>query len=1570
MSDSEKPRLTVPRPGALEPNVDEGSEPEFDTAALLVGVQDELDREAELDPVLQGHTDVRFEQERPLSETLGEHGRDGLRERAEWLEQEAAANSDPTAKARLLVLSSELYNAIGEREHAGELAERARTHDDDFAQRQSRQLNNPDRDFDRLRASLSEAVEGARTSDERAHAAFTLAELERLIGDSAAQSLRYFDIGQKQSPGDPRAALFKLSRQLGQSARSPSIRWPEGRELEPLRFATHMLARLRGERHKTGPDSPDEPLLVFVEAQQALQRGKAREAGQALSGLFLEAELGPPARWLAAALLAPDPETRDDAVAALSELLDINPTPHLRRTVAARSLEAGQFEAAQKALYEDESSEDAAFSDTERVAIGALTSASDEQLAPFTERVANDKKTRALAWALSSARGDHPAFPAADTPSTRARLELASLLSRQDYDLLEQRCPALLEDLPRDRFVQLLLLEFAHRRGRAAEVADGMVKLVHEQSGDENAVAHYAAGLLLERAREVTGALPHYEAALQSKVFAEAALRALEMLAPERAKASHLETLANNATRPSHKAALLEELALPLLDVDRDEATTRTAETALDALLEVQPDSPLAQLLTERRLTQRNEMFQLEESLIRRLAAESTGFEGAWLRARLLRLFGDHEQAPTWLNEALSVCPTDAALVALHRRTHKPDAVAVAKLHERLALGAKTPWSKARLLLEAALSYEEGGAYSDAARAARESDSLATSDLARQCFTRNALQCEHAVLIKERWVQESQTAPEPTRVALYLRLAELERNWDNVESEQQWLQEAQKLAPQRLDLLLELERIALRESQRHELLAIETRLTEALDANDSGPHALLAARRERVQKGWTAGYDALKKADHGEETSLYTLRQLQAHARRSADDEATRDLSLRLLERTEHASDKVILLLRAAEACLRLGQRHKAEALVEHAIEILPQHVLLHHFVANTGITEDARKRAEANEQIATHSRVAKHQAEAWYDAANLWIDQVGDKERGLFALQKAADLDPTHVLVFEKLFRALKDRGDVSALARFTDQRLQVITDKEERSELAMLQSQLLRESGQTEKSRAALQRILQERPDHLPALEKLAAFALEDADAKAAEQALLQLARLSSNWDDQANAYMALGNLYKNDIVNLERAERCYQEVLRRKPNHVDARGALLPLYLEHQQLDKAKKQFEETLASLPDEHEQQAAFLEYVGMVDQYLDDKTYKGELIDQALTMWPLDPEVLDLAVRLYHDQGEPERIAALDEQTFVEVTRKLSAGFLDPRYLRATAALCVPKGEVQRARLMQAMAAALTGQLLRLPPLLGQAMQRTLDEKLAPAPMISPLRTLLMMTREVLEHAFVATGPKPEVQRADAPLVRRVKTTASQAGVPAPTVCVDAAFPHACWLTGGKETQLILGERLCAEASSEELDFLIWRSLKLLQARAGVFTRLDAAQSKIATVAFLSCFVDVKLAPEWDVEELARVRARLTPLIPTDLDDDVPVLALDALQSLTKSGEHLALAARKWANRTALLATGNINAALSALIRLTGNALSTDPTERTRQLADNPETRDLVASALLPAMGEALAGRH
>jgi hypothetical protein len=91
------------------------------------------------------------------------------------------------------------------------------------------------------------------------------------------------------------------------------------------------------------------------------------------------------------------------------------------------------------------------------------------------------------------------------------------------------------------------------------------------------------------------------------------------------------------------------------------------------------------------------------------------------------------------------------------------------------------------------------------------------------------------------------------------------------------------------------------------------------------------------------------------------------------------------------------------------------------------------------------------------------------------------------------------------------------------------------------------------------------------------------------------------------------------------------------------------------------------------------------------------------------------------------------------------------------------------------------------------------------------------------------------------------------------------------------------------------------------------------------------------------------------MRERLLPWLPRELEDDVPVLAMEVAGAIGGNGQALGLAVRKWANRSALLASGDLSGALSALALANGlQGLSSDSGQRLGWIAGNQETRDLI----------------
>ena len=103
-------------------------------------------------------------------------------ERAEWLETEAHAATDPVAKARSLLVASEIWALVGDiaraREVATEASSMARSLP--LVGRQLRALAAAEQDWKAVATALDLETRGAPTAEARVHAAYLNAEVHRL----------------------------------------------------------------------------------------------------------------------------------------------------------------------------------------------------------------------------------------------------------------------------------------------------------------------------------------------------------------------------------------------------------------------------------------------------------------------------------------------------------------------------------------------------------------------------------------------------------------------------------------------------------------------------------------------------------------------------------------------------------------------------------------------------------------------------------------------------------------------------------------------------------------------------------------------------------------------------------------------------------------------------------------------------------------------------------------------------------------------------------------------------------------------------------------------------------------------------------------------------------------------------------------------------------------------------------------------------------------------------------------------------------------------------------------------
>ncbi len=1478
--------------------------------------------------------------------------------RAEWFEQQAQKDVDHKSKARTLVVASELWAMAGNLEHARSVAELAAKLSPALGLRQARQLAAQLDDHAAVCGALATEALSAPSPVARAHAAFTCAEVARLKLKDTSAALRHFEQGSRNSPDDPRPTLLKLAKQLAGSARPPSLRWQEAKSsetqpgapdddgLEPLRRATRTLAAMRGQA-ASNEGTSDTPLSAFVRARMALTSGKREPAADALLELAEVPSFSRAARWLASSLLAQEPATRQRSADVLSELLSEKANSALRRVLAARALELGDDVAAQLSLDQDQVDDDAdlAFTSSDHIAVGALCGAPEELMAPWLDTAEKQDELKPLAWGVISALRLARKTVLVNDSDDAALLGIGNLLGNpKQLPQFEAAVDAVEESIPSHALLRLMRLEGALERGDSAVLAQALVEGIAADSPERQSQAQFAAGLLRERSGDEAAADEHYGRALRSEFFGEAAARALLARLPRERASKLLETLGDTSSEPQRKALLLLEAALLA------ESPRQKSALCLRAL-EADPKAPWPAVLGER-------------------AAENAGEASAWLGRQLEQSDGDWDRAITHLRQsflreapearsqslalAWKAWPRDAALASYLEHSRPHDAHTRALMREQLVAQEKDSSTQAQLLLEAAWLHEACGGKEQAARCAEQA--APRQPLAAHCLQRTAAGHPQALAVKRQLREQLATTTLPQhRAELCLRLADLERREQNAEGRLEHLAEAVANAPEHLPAVAELENAALTSAHPSHLLMALTRLASLLPAADSVAPAVVAARLERLENGWGAAYPHLKLAQRGAETSSYVARQLLSHARALGDHAVAREMTLLLVGRATQPLDRAILLMRAAELSLFMDRRPEALDTLRRTIELHASYLpALELYAQILSDAEQWARAAEAHETLARRSQLPAHQVSHWRIAAELWLDQVNDAERGRMCLERANDVDPTEATVFERLQHLYEQAGEFEKLQRAVDRRLHSTRDREEVASLQLVKAQTLVASGDTRGAREALLAVIRSSPENVEALTSLAALAERDGDALSAEHALLQLVRLSADPEVQADVYLRLATLYQGALQNPKRALRCYQEVLRRRPHDEEAFDAMLSVYVDAGQTERALELLEKRQSQAQSEEDQIDVALRTADLMALDPEYATATEQAYADLLNRWPLTPKVVDASARYYVNTDREQFVVDWAGRLLKQIRDNTDRQHYDRSPMQLAEVLADVLEDRELGGIVASARSVLDGTPKPFPGAHGAAMSRHLDALLAPSGVASALRILLVQTRGILDQALeLNLGPLAPKRVVGNRITLAFEHKARAMGMSIPELFGTSVEPALALVTGNP-SRIVLGSYWLDEAPQGALDFLAWRCLKSDQARVGLFTQLDKNRLYTVLLAFLSCFVEVRQAAP-DRELFETTRRRVMQRLPKTLDDDLPVLALEVLTQLREAEPDLSDAVCRWVNRSALLASGDLDSALVALEVLEEGSPVVREGRSIESFLMAPQSRDLLS---------------
>ena len=1526
-------------------------------------------------PARSSGTPSVWPDERPAQDHLGNQ-REAWITRAEWLENEARATSEPQAKVRTLIVASEIWALVGELPRAREIAAEAsaipRAHA--MAARQSRALAAADGDYKAVAPALEMEIRSAATADARVHAAYLSAEVHRVALQDDASAKKKLDLAVRAHQDDPRAHIAKLTDLLGKSNAPARVRMPESQALSELSRASDELLRFRGAPAPAGTSTPPSgPRSAFDDARRALSAGERERAADALERLADVPGLGQACAWLAASLLGADSKTRPRAIANLAELAAKRGSALARRALVTRSLEHGDGEGVRRAVVGAEG--EATFSGPDRLALAALNGLSPSLLESTVHEVARDAELRPLAAAFVAASSNSGLDVRTGSEGARAQQRLGHSLGTPPADAsglayLRAHADAFESAHAMSPLSRLLTLEFAKVARAKGAVAIALGEWPHAADDPEAERDHrMAAAFVHELAGEPSSATVMYRRVLELDATSEAALRALSNAAPGEAS-ELLVALADQLGASPRSALALLEAALRQGDQDSERYQALLERAKLAA-----PEIPLGHRLSEIAARRANDGTLLLSALRARRHATDDPTERALdlVREALLVADSDLPLAEQLLDEALRASPTDLALRELSERMVPSSEQERAAWREALAATSEGQ-SRGRLLAEAALERGRAGDLEAAARNAFLAAESEGTELWRVAAERYAATGPAAARISDALLQRARaTADAKEQRQLYEHLSQIDRTRGDNSSALLWQTAILEQSPEHLPALRRLEHAYIASDRLEELEPIAASLAAVLDVGESNAHARLAARLRVLRGAWSEARRMAEISLSRAPNELWALRTLSAQARAAEDSELALTVDERLYALAERPLDKATLALRAAEAAARLERPLETRRLLSAALEQVPDHLLALTTLSEVleGMGEYAAA-AQAHETLALASHVEAHQVSAWHQAAVLWLDKAADPSRGRVALERAVTLDVGHedaVVRLQALYVAANER---QSLADLLERRLARTTDPEERIAIEVTRGRALAEVGEKDAAKAALAAALDANPDHAEALEAFAALCLDEGDWTSGEQALIRLARHTIELPRQAQIYRRLGELYDTALPNPERAELAYKEVLKRDPDDAETVARLVQVYGRLNDKTTALSLQSDLLARAKTADEKRDRTLALALVEEQIGGDRKRAEATFDRARKEWPHDSGVLRAVAEFQQRHGETRAMQVLLDRAATDARRALATGRFEPGFFEVLATVAELKSAGDSALVARATLAALHGEDVAVPAAGPIAGDTRLDELLAPELVSPPLRALLQKSGDVLDAAYAVdlramrAQPLPATSAAFTSYVQQVAASFGLRGL---EVFASSTLGAVCIPVNSGTPQLVFGQTLLDSEDDAARYFLMIRGLKILQGKAAALSRTAPIDLWPVLAAYLGLF-----APNWvpqgvEPKKLAEAQRRIQAALPAKLDDDVPVLALEVIGAIGNRASLLGTAIHQWGNRTALLSAGSLVASLrgvSFAVGQPGGPPKEGP-ERVKWIVRNPEARDLATFSVGEQYAEARA---
>jgi lipopolysaccharide biosynthesis regulator YciM len=949
-------------------------------------------------------------------------------------------------------------------------------------------------------------------------------------------------------------------------------------------------------------------------------------------------------------------------------------------------------------------------------------------------------------------------------------------------------------------------------------------------------------------------------------------------------------------------------------------------------------------------------------------APDTRGRVAHLVRAALIRSSEDSEAAARELTEALLLTPDDPVLAELVIRLgDAASAGARADALDRMAARVEQPFRRA-LVLSAAATLEDAGRGSEAALRYRSvlgdapNDPIASAGLER--VVAQALSAPELLDAKLRAASEASTERERAAALEELLLLPVAPAL-----KLEWAHELRALMPAHPLALRAVEHDLMQRDDRAGLCALETQAFEAgRGARDRAARLRFLHVLRALEPEDETALGELDRKVLGAVTEAAQSRWLSRALLSSAIALEQRPLVVRGVELlAQHSSEPVELASLAVQKgwlCLDQAPTDLAGELAG-AVAGYPEHPTQLELVAEAKrAAREPEPAAEAFERAAQVAQSSERRAHLWLRAAELWDLPLQQPERAVAAYGRALAEQADLPTARERIDSLLTAQGDVDGLIAHTSATLAREGTPEQLSELERKLADLYERRGERDTARAALRRALSHAPENLPAWLDLARLAERANNHEERAEALLAVARISRDPLEVRDAFLALGELHESALPDRAKAIAAYQRVLKLGPRNTRAFERLAALYRLDGKHDLAAETLMQLARSTSSEIERRDVTIQLASWKEERGDPRAAE-ELLESLRKLSPTDPVILRaLTATLRRNDAHGGLVLHLNRAAN-DLRHALAYDIALRDGWAALVEVLVERGRrdeaSQCALLVQALGLDLPelAQYLPSEPPAGigaAALSELLDDVVFPEQALPSLRILFRHGADALNRAAPLELRALGADRLDKrhPLRAVVAEQARWVAHRDIEIYTSTELPYAFVPIQDAPIELLVGSRLLDALDVDEQRFLVARALKIARAQMSISCRLAPQELELLLHGLVRSQVPAHTPPFLEVAALDEATRRVGKHVSKRAQGELAPLLLELTYAGVPSFDAASVygVASSAGSRAGLLATGNVAAALSGLLKLSGLPIDGEPRSTTIVKVD--EARELV----------------